>query len=53
MGHPKFNVVSSLFVRFFLFFFFVLCCFVLSLETFKVQFLFILYELLLNVVVFD
>ncbi len=43
MGHSKFNVVSCLFVSFFLF----LCALlfgVLSLETFKVQFLFILEE---------
>ena len=43
MGDSKFNVVSCLFVRVFLF----LCALlfgVLSLETFKVQFLFILEE---------
>ena len=50
MGHSKFNVVSCLFVRVFFLSFslcFVLCALlfgVLSLETFRVQFLLILEE---------
>ena len=44
MGHSKFNVVSCLFVRVFFLFSFALLFGVLSLETFKVQFLFILEE---------
>ena len=50
MGHSKFNVVSCLFVRvFFLFLFLCALLFgVFSLETFKVQFLFILEEVVLT-----